>query len=118
MGFLAVAAGMFLLHALLAIFFFIRWLKTKAGKEAIGAIEEIISAAVNDINATTVKALRAATEDGTLSETDAEHVKSEAEARIRLMVPIAVSKAASTIVTNLAAYISGKIEEKVSLLKE
>jgi hypothetical protein len=95
-----------------------RWLKMKTGSEAVAAAGEIVAATVNELTATTVKELKSAAADGKLTINEAYAVKDQALAQAKSQLPPAVAKAASLVIGDLDAFISGKIEQSVGELPE
>ena len=91
-----------------------KWLKMKTGSEAVAAAGNIIAATVNELAATTVKELKAASNDGKLTYQEALVVKTQAVERVKSQLPPAVAKAAALAIGDLNAFITGKIEQTVA----
>lgn len=94
-----------------------KWLKLKTGSEAIVAAGEVVAATVNELTATAVTALKAASKDGKLTLREGEAIKNEAVTRIKTQMPPAIAKAACMAIGDLDVYLKGKIEQEVSKSK-
>jgi hypothetical protein len=95
----------------------IKWLKLKTGSEAVAAAGEVVAATVGEVVATTVESLKAKSEDGKLTGSEARMVKAKTLNKIKEQLPSAVAKATCMVVGDLNTFLEGKIEQEVSKQK-
>ena len=86
-------------------------LKTKIGAEAVGITTELVGSVVSDLRAGMVEPLKAAASDGKLTKQEAEEIKNIGIRRVKKQIPKRVAKAATGVIGELEAFVSGKIEQ-------
>ena len=86
-------------------------LKTKIGAEAVGITTELVGSVVSDLRASMVEPLKAAASDGKLTKQEAEEIKNIGIRRVKQQMPKRVAKAATGVIGELEAFVSGKIEQ-------
>lgn len=92
--------------------------KLEAGKTALDQIDQIVGTVVGNLAQTSVKALRAASEDGHLSKTDKRQLQIKAFNNAKILISKEIEKAAVKAITCLDVYVNKKIEERVLVLKK
>ena len=100
----------------------VKYLKGKIrfeeGKQALDALDNIVSTTVGNIAQTTKKDLLRESKKAKLSGAQAVDVKRAALARIKAVASDEIQAAASRMVTDLDGYVEQKIEDSVLRLKK
>jgi hypothetical protein len=87
-------------------------------KDALRTIDMIVSNVVSELDDTIKKEILKATEDGKLTDSEKEMLKTKAMDLIKSEISEPVKEAASSIIGDLNNYISTLIENRVTELKE
>jgi len=99
----------------------IKVLKSKvnfeAGKAALDEVDRAVQAVVGNLSQTTVKAWKAAAEDGKLTLDEKAALKRMAQRDAVNLISAETAKAANKIVTDLGEYVVKKIEAEVLATK-
>lgn len=87
-------------------------------KDALRTIDMIVSNVVNELDDTIKKEILKATEDGKLTDSEKEMLKTKAMDLIKSEISEPVKQAASSLIGNLDNYISTLVENRVTENKE
>lgn len=92
-------------------------IKLDEGKQALDALDQIVSTTVGNIAQTTAKELKQMAKKAHLSGEQGKSLKAQAIADIKTIASAELQKAASAAVADLDGYLSRKIEDTVLKLK-